>query len=259
MKFLSFLLLFMKKILFLLAFILTWINSVFANNNSDLRNIESIKIQQTELKETLQLWKISNQEEIISLLDSIADLEVELAKLERRTITISANSPETRSSISRNNLKIGDIIVVKPKEPRKFASFFSAGWQHAWMYIGNNKVIEALWPWELSKYTDLNAFLTRYPMEAVMVVRFSQVERNTKNIPTFVQKYLLKKPYPNMNFLPYSKESMREFYCTSLIWRLYKNLYSIHLDHWLVPDTIWDVIYPAELLLHDNSQRMLLQ
>lgn len=67
--------------------------------------------------------------------------------------------------------------------------------------------------------------LTRYEMEAVMVVRFSQVTHNSKYIPSFVQKYLLNKPYPEIGLLPFLKESMRQFYCTSLIWRTYKNLY----------------------------------
>ena len=249
----------MKKIIaIILLFVSFSTNIVSANIDIDSMNIEDIKKQQEELKYDLYSWKIINQEEIITTLDKLADFVVMLAKLEGRIISLSTNSPTARWFISRNNLSIWDIIVLKPKEPRKFASFFSAGWQHAWMYIWNNNVIEALWPGKLSKYTDLNTFLTRYEMEAVMVVRFSQVTHNSKYIPSFVQKYLLNKPYPEIGLPPFLKESMRQFYCTSLIWRTYKNLYWINLDHWLVPDAIWDVIYPAEMLLHNDSQKLLL-
>ncbi|MDO4874243.1 MAG: hypothetical protein Q4A35_03535 [Candidatus Gracilibacteria bacterium] len=122
----------MKKIIaIILLFVSFSTNIVSANIDIDSMNIEDIKKQQEELKYDLYSGKIINQEEIITTLDKLADFEVMLAKLEGRIISLSTNSPTARGFISRNNLSIGDIIVLKPKEPRKFASFFSAGWQHA--------------------------------------------------------------------------------------------------------------------------------
>lgn len=254
------------------------INNIFAQETENpiiTRSAEEIKAEIEQVRQELHTATIKNsitqysadrltlEEKIakesatLPIKNKLADLEYDLAIAEGRVIKLF-DALEERSinySVKGYNLEVGDILLIKPKPWKRMKFTVLWDWfQHAMLVIDNNRVIEAVWFWEDSRFRSLDDVFSVNEIKnysEVMVLRVPKLTNDEKNrLVDYSKKNLYKRPYPKNTYDLYiSKYAMDRFYCSSLVWRLYKSwvrFIDLDCDNSLV--TWSEVVWPVDLI-----------
>ena len=163
-------------------------------------------------------------------------------------------------------INVGNYIVTKPSGSwwsSWWWKYLNDGWKHAFMFIGKDKngkwyVIEARGPRKKSWITSWESWKNNYSysnLSQAMLVNMSLDTTKQQELINYANKYLKNKSYPNEYWLPFSKESMSTFYCSSLVWRAHKSSgASVDLDG--DTNTTYNIVYPHDLILYsDGSEK----
>lgn len=86
--------------------------------------------------------------------------------------------------------------------------------------------------------------------DKIIIVKMNLSKNEKKEMEEYINNNLLNKPYPYKFFAPFTKNSMKTFYCSSLVWRA-------HISSWKYVDLEylegdW-IIWPIELVLSENA------